>query len=79
MSERTSDAEWGKALWDWIRERLSGGGCFVGFDPEDLMKLAEKHGRARKVRYHPDVHGEFIEAEPGEEIWWWGDDQEGKS
>lgn len=69
-----SDAEWGRVLWDWLREMLPYSGCCLEIDTEDLMRLAEKHGRARKVEYNPDIHGGgMCDAEPGDEIWWWGD------
>lgn len=58
-----SDAAWGRAIWDWLREMLT----------EDLMKLAERHSRARRVKYNPDLHGGICDAEPGDEIWWWGE------
>ena len=70
-----SDAEWGRALWDWLREMLPDAGLFVEFDTEELMQLAEKNGRARRVKYDPRLHGSICEVEPGDEIWWWGDDQ----
>jgi hypothetical protein len=70
----TSDAEWGRVLWDWLREMLPDAGCCVEFDTEDLMRLAEKHGRARKVKYDPAIHGDISDVEPGDEIWAWGDD-----
>ena len=40
---------------------------------DDLMKLAEKHGRAKRVVFDPEIHGCIEEAEPGSEIWYWGD------
>lgn len=68
-----ADAAWGRALWDWIREMLPNAGLCIEIDTEELMKLAEKHAKAKKVKYDPAVHGDNIEAEPGSEIWWWGD------
>jgi len=68
-----SDAEWGRVLWDWLREMLPDAGCILEFDTLDLMRLAEKHGRARRVKYDPHRHGEICDAYPGNEIWWWGD------
>lgn len=68
-----SDVEWGRVLWDWLREMLPDAGFCMEFDTEDLMRLAEKHGRAKRVIFNPEIHG-FIDAEPGDEIWWWGDD-----
>jgi hypothetical protein len=68
------DAEWGRALWDWLREMLPDAGCCLEFDTDDLMRLAEKHGRARRVKYEPHMHVGICGADPGDEIWWWGDD-----
>jgi hypothetical protein len=69
-----SDAEWGRALWDWLREMLPDAGCCMEFDTDDLMKLAEKHGRSQRVKYDPHMHGGICDVDPGDEIWWWGDD-----
>lgn len=72
---KTSDAEWGKALWDWITNTLlPSAGILVEFEVEDLMRLAQKHGRAKKVDYDPAVHGPMDGVEAGEQIWWWGDE-----
>lgn len=68
-----SDAEWGLVLWNWIREMLPDADCYLEIDMEELMKLAEKHGRARKVKYDPATHGGICDVNPGDEIWWWGD------
>lgn len=68
------DSEWGRVLWNWLREMLPDAGCCVEFDTEDLMKLAEKHGRAKRVKYDPRIHAGICDVDPGEEIWWWGDD-----
>jgi hypothetical protein len=69
-----SDAEWGRVLWDWLREMLPDAGCCLELDTDDLMRLAEKHGRSKRVKYNPDIHGTVEDSEPGDEIWWWGDD-----
>ena len=74
LEQVRKEREWGCVLWDWLREMLPDAGCCVEFDTEDLMRLAEKHGRAGKVKYDPAIHGDISDAEPGDEIWWWGDD-----
>ena len=74
LAGSASDAEWGHVLWDWLREMLPDAGCCLEFDTEELMKLAEKHGRASRVKYEPRIHGGICDANPGDEIWWWGDD-----
>jgi hypothetical protein len=50
LEQVRKEREWGCVLWDWLREMLPDAGCCVEFDTEDLMRLAEKHGRARKVK-----------------------------
>lgn len=61
----------GSLVWDWIRNQ---GGSFTGSEcSEDLLTLAEKAGLCQRVKYDPAVHGEGIKADPGAEIWWWGD------
>lgn len=44
---------------------------------EEVMELAEKLGvgNVRRVAYDPAVHGEGIEAEAGDLIWWWGESE----
>ncbi len=75
MKSKTDDAEWGRVLWKWLRDMLPDAGYCVEFDTEELLNLAKCHGRARKVKYDPDVHGGgMCDSEPGDEIWWWGDD-----
>lgn len=71
----SAENKWGNVLWDWLREMLSDAGCCVEFDTEDLMQLAAKHGKAKKVKYDPRLHKEICDVDPGEEIWWWGDNQ----
>lgn len=73
LEQAKADAQWGRVLWDWLREMLPDAGVCLEFDTEDLMRLAQKHGRAQRVTYDPKVHGE-LDAEPGSEIWWWGDE-----
>jgi hypothetical protein len=61
----------GKSMWEMIRKL---GEDFCGDEwSEEVLPLAEEAGLCRRVKYNPEIHGE-IEAEPGWEIWWWGDD-----
>ena len=76
-TQTASDAEWGRALWDWLREKLPQEAVGLELDREELLQFAAKHGRARKVKFDQEIHG-FIDAEPGDEIWWWGDAEEKK-
>jgi hypothetical protein len=74
VGRMSTDAQWGRALWDFLREKLPGADLYMEIDTEDLLRLAQEHGRVRKVKYNPDLHGGgMCDAEPGQEIWWWGD------
>jgi len=42
---------------------------------DELMEMAGKCGLASKVFYNPAIHGVDIDADPGEEIWFWGDEK----
>jgi hypothetical protein len=65
-------AKFGKLVWDMIRQL---GGDFCGDEwSEDVLPLAERAGLCVRVEYDPEKHGEGIEAEPGDTIWWWGGD-----
>jgi hypothetical protein len=41
----------------------------------DILPLAADAGLCCQVEYDPAIHGDVIEAEPGDLIWWWGDFQ----
>jgi len=62
----------GKDVWEWVKEQ--GGDIFEHEDSEVIMEIAEKHGLAKRVIYDPEKHGDISMADPGEEIWWFGDD-----
>jgi len=64
-------ARFGEAMWRFI---LKKGGEFCGEEiSEDILPLAQAAGLCSRVVYDPAIHGEGIEADPGCEIWWWGD------
>ena len=64
-------ARFGEAMWKYITNL---GGDFCGEEiSEDILPLAEAAGLCCRVEYDPSIHGETIEADPGDEIWWWGD------
>lgn len=65
-------AVFGKLMWKMI-QKIGGDFCDDEWS-EDVLPLAEKAGLCARVEYDPEKHGEGIEAEPGDEIWWWGDD-----
>lgn len=44
--------------------------CFE--DGTDLCELAVTAGLLQRVKYEPADHGEVRDAEPGDEIFWWG-------
>jgi len=63
-------AVFGKLMWDMIQKM---GGDFCGDEwSEEVLPLAERAGLCSRVTYDPAKHGDGIEAEPGNEIWWWG-------
>lgn len=64
-------ARFGEAMWKYITKL---GGDFCGEEiSEDILPLAQSAGLCCRVEYDPEIHGDAIEAEPGDEIWWWGD------
>lgn len=64
-------ARFGEAMWRFITKK---GGDFCGDEiSEDILPLAQAAGLCCRVEYDPETHGEGIEADPGDEIWWWGD------
>jgi hypothetical protein len=64
-------ARFGEAMWKYITKQ---GGDFCGEEiSEDILPLAQAAGLCSRVEYDPETHGEGIEADPGDEIWWWGD------
>jgi len=63
-------ARFGESMWKYITKL---GGDFCGEEiSEDILPLAQSAGLCCQVAYDPDIHGEIIDAEPGDEIWWWG-------
>ena len=64
-------ARFGEAMWKYI-DRL--GGDFCGEEiSEDILPIAADAGLCCRVPYDSQIHGEDIDAEQGDEIWWWGD------
>ena len=65
-------AVFGKLMWGMIQKM---GGDFCGDAwSEEVLPLAEKAGLCARVKYDPEKHGYIEDAEPGHDIWWWGDD-----
>jgi hypothetical protein len=63
-------AQFGKAMWQYI-EKI--GGEFCGEEiSEDILPLAQAAGLCHRVKYDPAIHGSNIDADPGDEIWYWG-------
>ena len=63
-------ARFGEAIWEYIIKR---GGDFCRDEiSEDILPLAEAAGLCCRVKYDPGAHGDMMDAEPGCEIWWWG-------
>ena len=64
-------ARFGEAMWKFITKK---GDDFCGEEiSEDVLPLAQAAGLCCRVEYDPEIHGENIEADPGDKIWWWGD------
>ena len=64
-------ARFGKSMWKYITKQ--GGDFCWSEDSENILPLAEAAGLCCRVEYDPAIHGEVIEADLGDEIWWWGD------
>jgi hypothetical protein len=64
-------SRFGEAVWMRI-VKLGGEYCW-NEDSENILPLAQAAGLCCRVEYDPKTHGEGIEADPGDEIWWWGD------
>lgn len=62
--------QFGQAMWSWLRRH--GGDIFNHEDSEEFCQHAHAAGLVQRVIYDPAVHGEGINADPGTEIWWWG-------
>jgi len=66
-------ARFGEAMWKYITDR---GGDFCGEEiSEDILPLAQNAGLCCRVEYDHAIHGEGIEADPGSEIWYWGNER----
>lgn len=63
-------ARFGKLMWEMI-EKIGGEFCWDEWS-EDVLPLAARAGLCCRVKYDPEIHGPGIEAEPGDEIWYWG-------
>lgn len=72
--EKNRHAVFGCLIWEWI-EGQGGEFCWRE-DSEEILPIAERAGLCRRVIYDPVLHGEAIEAEPGDEIWFWGKEGE---
>lgn len=70
-------ARFGESLWRFITEK---GGAFCGEEiSEEILPLAQAAGLLCRVNYDPAAHGEGINADPGDEIWWWTEKEGGRS
>mgnify|MGYP005614739943 CR=1 FL=1 len=64
-------AKFGLAMWRSIEEW---GGDFCNEEvSEVILPMAAEAGLCSRVEYDPELHGKNLEAEPGDEIWWWGE------
>ena len=64
-------ARFGESMWKHITKQ--GSDFCWSEDSEDILPLAQAAGLCCRVEYDPAIHGEIIEADLGDEIWWWGD------
>jgi hypothetical protein len=63
-------AHFGEAMWSFITKQ---GGDFCRNEiSEDILPLAQAAGLCCRIGYDPEIHG-AMDADPGDEIWWWGD------
>ena len=63
-------AKFGEAVWKYI-EGIAPDFCGEEIS-EDILPLAESAGLCCRVVYNPEIHEEVIDAEEGDEIWYWG-------
>jgi len=72
MSDTQSDtrhAIFGNLVWQMIEKM---GEDFFGEElSEEILPLAERAGLCSRVSYDPEKHGRGLEADPGDEIWFW--------
>jgi hypothetical protein len=66
-------ARFGESMWRFIAKNA---GDFCGEElSEDILPLAQSAGLCCRIKYDPEIHGDGFDAEPGDEIWWWGDNK----
>tara|TARA_Y100000310_G_scaffold345276_1_gene463338 strand:+ start:3705 stop:3926 length:222 start_codon:yes stop_codon:yes gene_type:complete len=71
MENTAKMAAFGEEMWEWAKNA-----CQCGFDfeeSEDIMEMAQRHGLVDRVEYDPKKHGEEIDCDEGDMIWYWGD------
>ena len=62
-------SKFGRDIWEWVKTKDD----LFGFEEsEEIMEIAHKHGLVKRVIYDPEKHGE-VDADPGDEIWYSGD------
>lgn len=64
-------AKFGVAMWKFITDM--GGDFCMNEISDDILPLACAAGLCQRVKYDPTKHGIDIEADPGVEIWYWGE------
>jgi hypothetical protein len=74
-------ADVGEYFMDEVKDACCDGGMCVEFDIVEEMKRFHDSGlgNIQHVPYNPEVHGDCIEADKGELIWWWGPNPEALS
>jgi hypothetical protein len=69
-SSSNSFGAFGREIFNLVTERVAN--MTIDEGDEDIMEIAVRNGLAKKVPYDPELHGDVLEAEPGQSIWWWG-------
>ena len=71
MNDDQRYAEFGKGVWKFITETYDEDFCGDVIS-EDILPIAQRCGLCERVPYAPEIHGDDVELEPGDIIWWWG-------
>ncbi len=67
--------QFAKVALDKVKERTASGESDENDDA--LLELAARigYGNVRRVKYDPEKHGEVVDVEPGQEMWFWGEEK----
>ena len=65
LDEASGYADFGKAVIEWIVETEAWEHEFS----DELLEIAAKHDLAQRCPYDPEIHGEGIDTDIGDDIW----------